>query len=226
MEGIDSRTKLSRGYFLLSKGHKECSNSACKLRATTWSKFSSELITQLPLILHSENPKTVSEVIHLIFLKFNEQIAKLITLNRKSFENTMQVMSETPLYTMVKATFEQYSLQNVVKFSPEFGTLILLAFPSQVYKELSAPLRSEFHTLRNLDVLPANLTKEVLQLRYQMNLSHCILYIIFFMLNSEKRRISDILSVSKFFKIINQNINLSPSKLLNSFQSIIINYNI
>lgn len=169
MQPVDSRTGHPRGYFLITKGHKECTNTSCKLTSNSWAKISKHLSSQIRI---NQQPRSVKDVILLIFKQFPAELSSLITMQNTE---VLDVLPTTKLHSLVKETFEENKLMEEYPKTPsvEFATLILLAFPSQFYKELSPQLRLEFHSLRNLDALPSNLSKEILALRYQMNLSEC-----------------------------------------------------
>ena len=171
----DIRTGFSRGYFMLSKGHKECSNTMCKLKSSNWATISGQLTPKLSFLFTEHSPQSVEEIIYLIFQHFPNELSSLITLtgNDKKQQRMKDTIVKTQLHSIVKETLERRNLVNNLPISVEVATLILLAFPSHLYKELPPLLRSEFHTLRNLDTLPIDVSKEILDLRYQMNLSHC-----------------------------------------------------
>jgi hypothetical protein len=169
MQPVDARTGHPRGYFLITKGHKECSNSVCKLSSNSWAKISKHLSSQIKI---HQQPHSVKDVILLIFKQFPSELSSLITMQNTE---VLDALSTTKMHDIVKQTFDENKLVQDYPKTPsvELATLILLAFPSQFYKELSPDLRLEFHSLRNLDTLPSNVSKEILALRYQMNLSEC-----------------------------------------------------
>jgi len=164
----------------------------CKVTASTqsWPVISHHFTHTLPQKLKELQPDTVMDVLVGILRNLPLSIQTLIAPaleQTDNLEKIFNVVSSTKLYELVKEALQHPSLgsnpiestsgassssssnpQTGSALSPDLMTLLLMSAPSQLFKELSQDLRSQFKELRTFDHLPMELSKEVLQLRYQM----------------------------------------------------------
>jgi hypothetical protein len=165
----DAATGRPRGYFLIQKAQR-MRKSVCKLTADadSWPRLSAYLNQSIPSLLQKENPATIEKLVELVFQNLPKEIRSLIKFNKKE-ENMQQIMEQvrkTKLFAIVNQVFMDPTLNSGLR--PELATVMLLACPSQLYKDLSLELRSRFKELRDTDSLGSELVKEVIQLRFEM----------------------------------------------------------
>lgn len=165
----DAATGRSRGYFLIQKAQK-MGKPVCKLTADadSWPRLSAYLSQTIPSLLQKENPSTIEKLVELVFQNLPKEIRSLIKFNKKedSMQQLMEQVRNSKLFAIVNQVFKDPTLNSGLK--PEFATVMLLACPSQLYKDVSIELRARFKELRDTESLPPELAKEVTQLRFEM----------------------------------------------------------
>ena len=154
----------------------------------SWSMVSHYMSHKLPLILKDTKPTTVVGTLQTVFKYFPKELYQLISqtnttpspnapaenqFGQHDSEKVTQEMAATKLYQHVQEALQDPSLAGITGLTPENATLLILSSPSQLYKELPYDVRASFKELRDIDALPTELSKQVIQLRYQMlNMAH------------------------------------------------------
>ena len=176
MKPKDGATGRSRGYFILQKDTQR--TLTCKLSADqkSWPNISHLFTHVLPRTLKEANPSNVMEVLTVIARNLPPELHSLIVLEQQdeNLKRFSELIASTKLYSLLLEVLKDPVLnENLTNLEmtppkPELIALLLMSAPSQLFKELSPELRSQIKSLRSMEWLPLEISKEVTQIRYQM----------------------------------------------------------
>lgn len=154
MKATDAATGLARGYFVLKQQNRPNPRVTLADNPDAWPVISTYLTHTLPLTLQHRTPTSVEAAVRLFLDTVPRDLYQMIRV-QASADKLLPLLRKTPLFQVVQPVLKDTPhLHQERGMEPELATLLLLACPAVVYRDLPPQLREQFKVLRDTDHLP------------------------------------------------------------------------
>lgn len=168
MKPIDKVTNQPRGFFILSR-RKSCQVVCANVAdEQSWASLYTHISHTLPKKLQEAQPTTVSQVLELAFEQLPSHLQEIHSLiaSDPQMESILEQVRKTKLFQTAKKLSHPSFHLNEQELA--MASLLFLAYPSQLYRQLGDDLRLNLTEICSFEKLPDLLSNEVKHLRKEM----------------------------------------------------------